>query len=113
MENLTKTEKAMEMLSLFDLPKYNEKAMIAGKLSMSVRQVYRAWERVLEIRKKNQMGVNTLDKWRAYCLWLYKFFTEKWFPDPDKQFSNTEKVLLNKIEVDLLKLEALKLEIGS
>jgi len=105
MQTLTKTERAMEMLSLFDLPKYKEKVVIAGKLSMSVRQVYRAWDKVSAIRRERLDYVKQLEKWRAYCMWLYNLFTEKWFPDPGKKFTRTEKKLLGKIEGELKEIE--------
>jgi hypothetical protein len=91
----------MEMLSLFEDPKYLEKEAIAGKLSMSVRQVYRAWDKVLEGREKSQRYVTELDKVKSYCHFLYNFFTAKWYPDPSKTFTQKEERLLAKIEKEL------------
>ena len=105
MEVLSKTDRAMEMLSVLENPKHKEKEAIAGKIGMSVRQVYRAWKKVKKIREESLIYVIELDKWKSYSLWLYKFFTEKWFPDPAKKFTKKETILLSKIEVDLQEME--------
>jgi hypothetical protein len=105
MEILTKTDRAMEMLSVLENPRHKEKEAIAGRLNMSVRQVYRAWNKVKKIREESLIYVRDLDKWKSYCMWLYRFFTEKWFPDPEKKFSKKENILLSKIENDLREME--------
>ena len=101
MENLNKTQKAMDLLSILKDPRFLEKTAIAEKLDMSTRQVYRAWDRVLESRKESLTYVDDLKKWKSYALFLYNFFTEKWYPDPEKEFSRKETTLLGKIEKSL------------
>ncbi len=108
MEVLSKTDRAMELLSILENPRHKEKEAIAGKIGMSVRQVYRAWNRVRKIREESLIYVKELDKWKSYSIWLYKFFTEKWFPDPDKKFTKKETILLTKIEIDLKIMEESK-----
>lgn len=108
MENLNKTEKAMDLLSILKDPRFREKTAIAEKLEMSTRQVYRAWRRVVANRKESLLYVDDLKKWKSYCLFLHTFFTEKWYPDPEKEFTKKDTTLLGKIEKDLRKLVSSK-----
>lgn len=105
MENLNKTQKAMDLLSILKDPRFLEKTAIAKKLDMSTRQVYRAWDKVLESRKESLIYVDDLKKWKSYAKFLYLFFTEKWYPDPEKDYSKREKTLLGKIEEAIIKLK--------
>lgn len=104
-KHLTKTDRAIEMLSLYEDAKYYEKALVAAKLSMSIRQVYRAWKRLLRDREDRLIFVNELEKWKSYSMFLYKFFTEKWFPDSEKEFTKKDTMFLEKIENDLKNME--------
>lgn len=105
MENLNKTEKAMDLLSILKDPRFREKTAVAEKLGMSTRQVYRAWDRVVKNRKESLIYVDDLKKWKSYALFLYTFFTDKWYPDPEKDFTKKDTTLLSKIEKDLKKLK--------
>ena len=105
MEILSKTDRAMELLSVLENPRHKEKEAIAGRIGMSVRQVYRAWNIVKKIREENINYVRELDKWKSYSIWLYNYFTQNWFPVPDKRITKTQSVLLAKIEVDLTEME--------
>jgi len=99
----TLTEQAMEMLALFDNPKFKEKRRVAMKLEMSIRQVYRAWDRVEKEREKAYQKVSLLAELTSY-LTYYKSIIMKLIENHYK-ITKKDGIKMDKIDIRMLELK--------